>query len=258
MASIFIYNIKGGKCVELNTPRINEEDITELKSLLPSNLEGLSFESPLDRFEEETITEVRVEDRESRISEYLKGIGTKLQQLKQVPVALRFYDLAFRVNPSIDVLLMKAQALANSGQIEKAEKLLNRYAKECPDRPEPYFFFGKHALGRADYEQAKTYFEDAQNRIRSSNVEHRNLQDLLDAYKRFVSIYLDRDQLFTRDLSPDDCIKEIIRLRQRTKVLITDIRSQNKNELDGMIFFLDTQDKIFEKWLEEMVNNGAS
>jgi len=252
MASIYIYNLKGGKCVELNTPRIEDDDISELKSILPSNLEGLAFESPLNKFDEETITEIRVEDQEPRVAEYLKGIGNKLEKLKQVSSALRFYDLAFRVSGNSEVLILKAQALSQAGQVERAEKLLRRFSRQHPNRPEPFFFFGKNALARADYQKAQEHFEEAQKRIRSNNVEHRGLQESLEIYQRFISIYLDRDQLFTRDLSPEDCIKEIIRLRQRTKVLTDDIRNKNKNDLEGMVFFLETQDKIFEKWLEEM------
>ena len=77
MASIFIYNRTRGKCVELSTPRIEDEDIAQLRSALPNNLEGISFASPVDSFEDKTVSEVRVEDKESRVAEYLKSIGNK-------------------------------------------------------------------------------------------------------------------------------------------------------------------------------------
>ncbi|MFO1464161.1 MAG: tetratricopeptide repeat protein [bacterium] len=252
MASIFIYNRSRGKCVELSTPRIAEEDIDQLKSALPANLEGISFASPIDTFEDKTVPELRIEDRESRVAEYLKSIGNKLEQLQQVPGAIRFYDLAFRLSGSSEVLMMKARALSQYGQADQATRLLNRLADKHPEAPEPHFMYGKLALSRADYAQAETHFAEAQRRLRESNVEHKQLAEILAVYQRFVSIYLDRDKLFTRDLLPEACIAEIRRLRQRTQALLRDIRSDDKAEIQGMVFFLETQDKIFEKWLDEM------
>ena len=252
MASIFIYNRTRGKCVELCTPRIAEEDIAQLKSSLPNNLEGISFASPIDSFENHSVPELRVEDRESRVAEYLKSIGNKLEQLQQVPGAIRFYDLAFRLSGSSEVLMMKARALSQYGQADQATRLLNRLADKHPDAPEPHFMYGKLALSRADYAQAQVHFQAAQSRLRANNVEHKQLAEVLAVYGRFVSIYLDRDQLFTRDLAHDDCIAEIRRLRQRAQALMLDIHSDSKAEIQGMIFFLENQDKIFEKWLDEM------
>ncbi|KAB2838067.1 tetratricopeptide repeat protein [bacterium] len=252
MASIFIYNRTRGKCVELCTPRIAEEDIAQLKSALPNNLEGISFASPIDSFEDKTVSEVRIEDRESRVAEYLKSIGNKLEQLQQMPGAIRFYDLAFRLSGSSEVLMMKARALSQYGQADQATRLLNRVADKHPDAPEPHFMYGKLALSRADYAQAQAHFAAAQSRLRASNVEHKRLAEILAVYERFVAIYLDRDQLFTRDLEHDACVAEIRRLRQRAQALMRDIHSHSSAEIQGMGFFLETQDKIFEKWLDEM------
>jgi len=252
MASIYIYNRSRGKCVELSTPRIVEEDIVQLKSALPSNLEGISFAPPIDSFEDKTVPELRVEDRESRVAEYLKSIGNKLEQLQQVPGAIRFYDLAFRLSGSSEVLMMKARALSQYGQADQAVRLLNRLVDKHPEAPEPHYMYGKLALSRADYAQAKLHFAEAKGRLRENNVEHKQLSEVLAIYERFVAVYLDRDQLFNRDLSPENCITEIRRLRDRTQALIRDIRGDSKAEIQGMLFFLETQDKIFEKWLDEM------
>lgn len=252
MASIFIFNLKGGKCVELSSPEIEDDDIDRLRSVLPRNLEGISFESPLDRFEEDTVSEIRLENKKPRVAEYLRGIGNKLEQLQQAPGAVGFYDLAFRLTGNKEYLILKARTLGQIGQVDRAEYLLRRYSQDNPKSPEPYFHFGKHALSRADYQKAKEHFEKAQSLIRPNNVEHKKLEAILPTYIRFVSIYLDRDRIFSRDLPHDQCIKEIQRLQSRTRALVQDIRNQKITELDGMIFFLETQDKIFDKWLEEM------
>ncbi len=252
MASIYIYNLKGGKCVELSNPRIADEDIAQLRTLLPNNLEGLAFESPIDKFEEDTLSEVRVEDSTSRVAEYLKGIGNKLEQLQQVSGAVGFYHLAYRVSGNTDYLMLKARSLGQIGQVEHAERLLKRFSQEHPDSPEPHYHFGKHALSRADYQSAKDHFATALSLIRPANIEHKKLHGMLETYIRFVSIYIDRDQIFSRDLPQSLCLKEIERLQSRTRALAEDIRQQRVSELDGMIFFLETQDKIFDKWLEEM------
>lgn len=238
--------------MELCTPRIAEEDIAQLRSALPNNLEGISFASPIDSFEDQTVSELRVEDRESRVAEYLKSIGNKLEQLQQMPGAIRFYDLAFRLSGSSEVLMMKARALSQYGQADQATRLLNRVADKHPDAPEPHFMYGKLALSRADYAQAQAHFVAAQSRLRTNNVEHKRLSEVLAIYERFVAIYLDRDQLFTRDLPQEACINEIRRLRQRAQALLHDIHGHSSAEIQGMSFFLETQDKIFEKWLDEM------
>ncbi len=252
MASIYIYNRSRGKCVELNSSQIGEEDIHQLKSALPENLEGIYFKTPFESEEEETASEVRVEDREGRVAEYLKNIGNKLEELQQLPGALRFYDLSFRLSKNSEIIMMKARALSQHGHVDRAELLLKKYVEANPESPQAYFMFGKLALSRADYSEAQRFFLEAQKRIRASNVEHKPLKEILDSYDRFVGIYLDRDQLFTRDLPHDSCIREIKGLRQRTQILIQEIGGNPKSELQGMIFFLETQDKIFERWLEEM------
>jgi tetratricopeptide (TPR) repeat protein len=256
MASIFLYNPKGGKCVELSCAAILEEDIDRLRAALPPNLEGLAFESPIDKLGEDSISEVRKEEREGRIAEYLKGIGNKLEELNQSNSALRFYDLAFRLSKNSEILMLQARTLRQLGMVDKAENLIKHYAKSNPNAPEPYFLFGKHALSRSDYEKAMAHFEDAKKRIRSGNVEHKKLQEALDIYTRFVRIYLERDKLFTRNLDPGRYIEEIEKLRRRAQVLSEDIKKSNDSELEGMAFFLDTQGQIFSRWLEELNNQS--
>jgi len=252
MASIFIYNRTRGKCLELCTPQIEEADIARLKSALPGNLEGIAFSSPLEQMEETTPTELKVVDRSPHVAEYLKNIGYKLEELQQIQGALGFYDLSFRLSKNSEVLMMKARVLLQQGHAEQAHRLLSHYIKVHPENPEPHFMFGKLALSRADYAEAYQCFVETELKLRSGNVEHKRLVDLLPVYKDFVSIYLDRDQLFTRDLPHERCVAEIRNLRQRTQDLLKIIESSPKGELQGMTFFLETQDKIFEKWLEEM------
>ncbi|MDX1387523.1 MAG: hypothetical protein R3257_08035, partial [bacterium] len=49
---------------------------------------------------------------------------------------------------------------------------------------------------------------------------------ILPTYIRFVSIYIDRDKIFARDLGYEQCVQEIRRLQQRTRALEEDIRNQ--------------------------------
>ena len=252
MASIFLYNIKGGKCVELSCPNIGEEDIARLKASLPERLEGLSFESPINKFEEDTISEIRVEDRVSRVAEYLKGIGAKLEKLHQVPGAVGFYDLAFRISGNRDYLMLKARTLGQAGQVERSERLMRLYAKDHPDSPEPQFQFGKNALSRNDYQSALSHFQQALALTRNNEVQHRQLEKAVEIYIQFVTIYIDRDRIFSRDLAPEKCIEEIKLLQTRARLLAEAIRLTRLPELEGMVFFLETQEKIFDKWLEEM------
>jgi tetratricopeptide (TPR) repeat protein len=252
MASIFLYNLKGGKCVELSCPSIGEEDIARLKASLPERLEGLAFESPINKFQEDTIHEIRVEDRVSRVAEYLKGIGAKLEKLHQVPGAVGFYDLAFRISGNRDYLMLKARTLGQAGQVERSERLMRLYAKAHPESPEPQFQFGKNALSRNDYQSALSYFQQALELTRGSEVPNRALEKALEVYIQFVMIYIDRDQIFSRNLLPSACMDEIKLLQTRARLLAESIRLTRLPELEGMVFFLETQEKIFEKWLEEM------
>jgi tetratricopeptide (TPR) repeat protein len=252
MASIYLYNLKGGKCVELSCPNIGEADIARLKASLPDRLEGLAFESPLEKFDEDSISEIRVEDRTARVAEYLKGIGNKLEKLHQVPGAVGFYDLAFRISGNRDYLMLKARTLGQVGQVERSERLMRLYAKSYPDSPEPQFQFGKNALSRNDYQSALDHFHKALELARLNEVEHRLLFKMLEIYIQFVSIYIDRDRIFSRNLPTAQCMEEIRRLQDRARLLAGAIRQARLVELDGMVFFLETQEKIFDKWLEEM------
>ena len=242
--------------MELLSAQIADEDIAQLQSALPANLEGIAFTSPVDIFEN-SLKEVLVEDRENRVAEYLKNIGRKLEQLHQANGAIRFYDLAFRLSKSSEVLMMKARVLGQYGHVDQAQKLLGQYVQQHPDSPEAYYMFGKLALSRADYAEAQRNFRESQTRIREQNVEHRPLQQVLEYYDRFVGIYMDRDALFTKDLSTEDLASEIRRLRSRTQALVQDIQADSKSDVQGMHFFLETQDRIFEKWLAEIGVNEA-
>lgn len=252
MASIYVYNLKGGKCVELNNPRIESQDVERLKALLPANLEGLSFESPIEQFGEDSLSEVKVEDQESRVAEYLRSIGSKLEQLQQISGAMSFYDLAFRVSGKSDYLILKARMLRQAGQMDKAERLLTRYSQDNPEAPEPYYLKGKNALSRTDYQSALEHFERALSLTRPNNVEHKRLREIVSVYLRFVSIYLERDQIFARELNPQECSLEIAHLKDEAQKLREEIPSKKISELDGMVFFLETQEKLFERWLEEL------
>jgi tetratricopeptide (TPR) repeat protein len=247
-----LYNLKGGKCVELSCPHIGEEDIARLKASLPDRLEGLSFESPLEKFHEDSISEIRVEARVSRVAEYLKGIGAKLEKLHHVPGAVGFYDLAFRISGNRDYLMLKARTLGQVGQVERAERLMKVYAKSHPDSPEPQFQFGKNALSRNDYESALHHFQKSLDLAKKNIREYRQLTQTLEIYINFVAIYIDRDRIFSRNLPPEQCREEIKILQKRTRLLSEAVRLSRLMELDGMVFFLETQDKIFDKWLEEM------
>jgi tetratricopeptide (TPR) repeat protein len=198
MASIYLYNLKGGKCVELICPNIGEEDIARLKASLPDRLEGLSFESPLEKFDEDSISEIRVENRVNRVAEYLKGIGAKLEKLHQVPGAVGFYDLAFRISGNRDYLMLKARTLGQVGQVERSERLMKVYAKSHPESPEPDFQFGKNALSRNDYQSALNHFQNALKQTRQGDVDHRQMTRALEIYIQFVTIYIDRDRIFSR------------------------------------------------------------
>ncbi|HCU24268.1 MAG TPA: hypothetical protein DF383_04545 [Deltaproteobacteria bacterium] len=250
MASIFIYNRARGKGVELNSPHIAEEDINGLRSVLPKNLEGIAFSSPFNHSENQSMDHWRVEDREPRVAEYLKSVGNRLEDLGQVPAALRCYDLARRLSGNDEILMMKVRALNRSGRADQAARLLHRISEKHPDAPEPHFMYGKLSLNRSDYAQAAAHFAEAKQRLRENNVEHKQLGKMLDIYQKFVSIYLDRDQL--RNLPREDCIAEIPRLSARTQDLIDTIRHDGNPEIQGMLFFLENQVAVFKKWLSEM------
>lgn len=251
MASIFVYNRSRGQYVELNTPNITEDDIQSLQACLPRGVEGLTFSAPnptpgngADHF--------LVESKESRVAEYCKTIGKKLEAMQQVRGAIKFYDLAFRLNKNLEIMLMTASLLGQHGHVDQADRLINLYLQKCPDSAEAFFIRGKLALSRSDYDEARLSFLNAQKKIKLDNVEHIALYKQLSVYERFVGIYLDRDQLFTRDLPQEQCVLEIKKLRDRTHQLLEEISKSPQKELQGMQFFLENQQQIFEKWLSEM------
>lgn len=251
MASIFVYNRSRGHYVELATPHITEEDIHTLKACLPRGVEGLAF-APPPSGSTQGVDHFLVENKDSRVAEYCKTIGKKLEAMQQVRGAVKFYDLAFRLNKNLEIMLMTATLLGQHGHVDQADRLVNLYLQKCPDSAEAFFVRGKLALSRSDYEEAKVAFQNAQKKIRLDKVDHIALYKQLSIYERFVGIYLDRDQLFTRDLPPDQCIAEIKRLSERTGELLKEISENPQKEQQGMQFFLENQQQIFKKWLVEM------
>lgn len=251
MASIFVYNRSRGKYVELTTPHITEEDIHTLQSCLPRGVEGIAF-SPPSPVPENGSDHFLVENKDARVAEYCKTIGKKLEAMQQVRGAVKFYDLAFKLNKNVEIMLMTANLLGQHGHIDQADRLINLYLQKCPDSAEAFFIRGKLALSRSDYEEARLSFINAQKKIKLDKIEHIALYKQLSLYERFVAIYMDRDQLFTRDLPQDHCIQEIKNLRDRTGELIQEFGQHPQKELQGMQFFLETQRQIFEKWLAEM------
>lgn len=255
MASIYVYSLKGKKCVELKSPLLEEEELLKLEKLLPPNLKGLSFENPQKLFDnaQETCEEHKEVDNRKTVGEYLKGIGFKLESLKLYYGALRFYDLALKHQSSSEVLMRKAHVLEMLGYADKAERLLKEYQKKNPQAPEPYFVLGKQALSRSDYHQAETCFAESWQRLNKKNPSHRPLKKNLNLYLKFVRLFLKRDQLFTRNLSHEECAAEIERLIEETHQLEAEVEKRSEGQkLEGMEFFLKNQRDIFKKWLEEM------
>jgi tetratricopeptide (TPR) repeat protein len=250
MASIYLYN--KDRCLELKTPQIGEEDIKRLKSVLPPHVEGLSFSPPVKATENSTQVDFKTEQQEERVADYLKSIGSKLEQLHQVRSAVRFYDLAFRLSPRGDVLLMKARALSQHGEAEQADQLLNQCLQRDPLDPKPYLMLGKMAFGRSDYQLAKRYFEEGLKNILDKPPEQQNLKEVLSVYLEVIQIFLDRDQLFSRSLSPQDCLSEIQSLRLRARNFSNQLRRNQNTEIRGLDFYAEGLEKTFEKWIEEM------
>lgn len=256
MASIYIYNRAIRKCVKLSLPQMGQEDLEGLRGSLPTNLQGISFDSPFESEEEKSGTDFRVEKREGQIAQYLKSIGEKLERLNQEAGALRFYDLAFRLSPNSDIVMRKAKLLTEKGHPDKAQRLLDHYLENQPSDPKAYYRLGRLALNQKDYQRAHQNFFKAKKSLRPNNVEHKSLKEVLDIYARFVEIFLDRDGLF--QYSRQECQDKIQDLSRRTINLIQDIELSTKSELKGMLFFLENQKQTFKQWLIEMATFSES
>ncbi|MCB1214339.1 MAG: hypothetical protein KDK66_02565 [Deltaproteobacteria bacterium] len=255
MPSIYIYSLKGKKCVEVKSPLLEEEEILKLEKFLPASLKGLSFEDPRPLFKQagQECEEYREESDPRSVAEYLVGIGVKLESLKLYYGALRFFDLALKHRSSSEVIMRKAHVLELLGYADKSERLLNQYQQKNPKAPEPYFILGKQALGRTDYARAEQCFKQALERLNSKKERHEGLKKNINLYLKFVGLFLERDRLFTRNLSHEECMDEIRRLIQDTYDLEEEVEKRGQTEkLEGMIFFLKNQRTIFNKWLEEM------
>lgn len=251
MTSIYIYNRTRGKCVQLCCPEIADQDIEKLQASLPRTLEGLSFSALPSDLDRETLPHLRIEDSQSRVAEYLKGIGKKLEQLHQESGALSFYDLSFRLKPKSDVLIMRANVLRQLGHADKAERLLRHYLSKQPNSAEAYYLLGKISLNRHDYFTAGEHFTEAL-RIAKQSANHERLCHTLKIHQRFIMIYQDRDHLFTRNLPQKKCIEEVKRLQSETDQLIEEIKANLTTETEGMVFFLENHQETFNKWLELM------
>lgn len=255
MSSIYFYSEDQTRCVELKTPAISPADLVHLQEILPRQLKGVSFNKP-EPLESSPPSKTLFysESREFLISKYLIQIGETLLKSGEPLGALHFFELSERIdeNKTPHFRLLRAEAMIGVGQMEEAEEEIQRFLSDHPQNSLSAFLLGRIALQRNHYAEAKDYFQEAKN-LHSEGT----LNDLLSLHIEFSEIYLDRDLLYSKNLSPFEYRLEIESLLQRTSRLRSKTEQTKHPEAKALTIYLDNLEKLFESWLNQIPRKEA-
>ena len=247
MGSIYLYSERSHQCLELKAREIHPSDLVDLQGLLPRNLKGIQFAKPSVEGGESFL--FHSETRQSYVTKYLTDVGQKLMGLGQPLGALRFFDLALRVRQDPQVAVLRAETLFGLGRIEEAQKEVERFLRWQPQNGPAHYLLGRIHLYRNDYRGAEFSLRRALHVLSSDDPR----RGAVKVYLEFNQIYLDRDSLYSRDLTTQDYVSEIQNLRQRAQALKTQILDHSDRDVRGMEPHLDSLDKVFERWVVEIV-----
>lgn len=247
MNSIYLFSERSKKCIELQIPASKSSGFESLQSLLPKSLRGISLTKPKNNSLEEL--QYYKETREPYLARYLTDVSEKLIHLGQSLGALKLLEWASGLEKSPRVALVHAWAKLGLGKLDDAERDLSIILKWHPRH-----FFAHHLMGRVcfqrnDHQKAQEYFDRSLQWIEKDSV----YEDLLTAFAGFNQIILDRDQLYSRDLTARELLQEIETLKNRASGLKKQVNeSVTKSELQGLLVYLDGMEKLFESWLVEI------
>ena len=246
MGSIYLYSEKNHTCVELNASEIQTSDLVGLQGLLPRNLQGIQFTKPSPG--EREVILFHSESRQPYVSKYLMDVGQKLMGLGQPLGALRLFDLALRVRQDPQISLLRSETLVGLGRMEEAKKEIDRFLRWQPRNGLAQYLLGRIYLNRDDYRVAEGYFRMALTQFNTEDPR----RETVKAYIEFNQIYLDRDALYSRNLSAQEYVSEIQILRNRAQAHKAKILEHPDREVRGMEPHLDHLDKTFERWMVEI------
>jgi len=251
MASIYLFSERSKRCVELQSPRVLENDLIQLKDLLPLKLRGLSLNRPelLDAKEEIAF---RSEKRPAYVSRYLLQVGEKLLNIGQTGAALCVFDFSSKVKERPECPLYRARALMSLARIDEAEILAQEFLKKHPKNSFAHFLLGRVRLSRDDFQGAESCFTKSRKHLRKEEEPH---EEVLPYYEAFISLMLARDALYGLNLNTIDYSHEIKRLKKKVLALKTKIQESNHREVHGMGPYVESLEKLLEHWLAEIGQN---
>lgn len=247
MGSIYLYSEKSHQCLELKAPEIRSTDLVDLQGLLPPNIKGIEFEKPSTGVGDSLL--FHSESRQTFVTKYLMDVGQKLVGIGQPLSALRFFDMAMRVRQDPQASLLKAETLFVIGRVDEAQKEVDRFLRGQPHNGPAHYLLGRIHLYRNDYRGAEISLRSALKGIPSEDAS----REVIETFLEFNQIYLDRDALYSRDLTTQDYVSEIQNLQTRAQTLKAQILNHPDREVRGMEPHLEQLDKVFERWLVEIV-----
>jgi tetratricopeptide (TPR) repeat protein len=253
VGSIFLFSERNGMCVELKASEIGTRDLVDLQGLLPRNLKGISFNRPSLPQAERTPELFRSESRGPHVSRYLTDVGQKLLTVGQPQGALRFFDLALRVRPEPETALLRAKTLVALGRMDEAHREVDRFLRWQPINGLGFYLLGRIYMARNDFQSTEQYLRRADRFLPDGDPQREVVRTYLD----FNRLFLDRDALYGRNLSPHEYIREITQLQTRVRGFKSRIQANPHPEIQGMEPHLDTLDKLFQRWLDEIGPQGA-
>jgi len=250
MASIYLYSENNGRCVELKFSKVQPGELLQLQSFLPSKIKGLSFNQAPAQLGCK-ILQYNIENRGPVVAKYLSELGEKLLTLGQPLGALYFFDFSNREEKSPYTPLWKARALVALGRMEEALKEVNAFNEFKPHDGLAYFLLARIYLNRDDYQKAETYFEKSIQLLKEKSTDYK----ICKLYQSFNQLFIDRDSLYSRNLSTNEYLLEIKQLKKQIAALKAEVLAFKHSEVLGMQAYLDSFDKLLDRWVDELTRN---
>ncbi len=247
VSSIFLFSQSQGRCVELELPQASPSDLEVLHGALPANVSGLSFTRPDLKAPQRGPVRFHSVSSPTHVAEHLGTLGDRMLNASQPLAALRFFDLATRMNSDLVFHLKRAEALLPLGRLEEAQREIDYVLRYNPENAGALFLKGRIALHQERYVDAVPFFKRAE-----IFAENENQRIMASAYLRFARIYQDRDQLHLRNLAPNDYVVEIKQLQSTSRQLHDEVQGSAIAPLQGMEVHLEALENLFSSWLREL------
>ncbi len=225
---------------------MTSSDLETLRNLLPEHLRGVGFSRP--PLADQEGARFQIEKRSKVVAKCLFNLGEKLLEKDVFYAALSCFDLSLKVRKTPLASLARAKVLITLGQLDLAEREIQRFSKWKQQTGMVFWIRGRILLSRHDYQGAQLLFEAGLKSTKEGSLEN----EVLLRYLKLNLLFLERDSLYSRNLSGQDYLHAIESLNQQVQTKRTEVRKSLHREIREMEPLLDGLEKLFKNWVEQI------